>query len=119
MPCVLTDEHVPGPFISVLRSLGHDVVRSKDVLEEGADDRRLLEYARQVGRIVVTCDRRFTVVDGVITDDHGGVVFAEQTTLQARPEDAASGVDRIVTTVTPEAMEGGEFYLSAWIEDVP
>lgn len=115
MSRLLADEHIPGPFISVLGSLGHDVVRAKDELDEGVADQRLLEHAHRVERIVVTCDRRCTLVGGDVTDEHSGVIYAEQSTLQARPEDAAHGVDRIVSTSTPETMNGGEFYLRAWI----
>ena len=46
---------------------------------------------------------------GLLTDEH-----ADQTTLQCRPEDAASAVDRIVITVPPEDRRGSEFYLSDW-----
>lgn len=115
MAGVLADEHVPGPFIAVLRSLGHDVVRAKDELAEGSNDERLLDHAHGVDRIVVTCDRRFAVVDGTVTDDHSGVIYAEQTMLQTRPEDAASAVDRIVSTVPLAEMAGSEFYLRGWL----
>lgn len=115
MASFLTDEHVPGPFVNALRSLGHDVVRATDELEEGADDERLLAFARSVGRIVVTCDRRVTVVEGATTDEHGGVIYAEQSALQARPEDAAYGVDLIVSTIGAHEMDGLEFYLAAWL----
>ena len=115
MASVLTDEHVPGPFVAVLRSLGHDVVRAKDELDEGAQDVGILRYADEGGRIVLTCDRRFTVVDGDVTYDHAGVIYAEQTILQDRPEDAARGVDPIVTTVPEGTMAGREFYLGAWM----
>jgi len=111
----LTDEHVPGPFVNALRSLGHDVVRAKDELEEGAEDERLLAFARSTGRIVVTCDRRFTVVDDAAVDEHGGVIYAEQTVLQTRPEDAAAGIDLIASTIGSDEMDGLEFYLGAWL----
>lgn len=115
MAAFLADEHVPGPFVAVLGSLGHDVARVKNVLREGADDGDLIEYAASVGRIVITCDRRSTLVDGTLRSDHQGVIYADQSTLQARPEDAASGVERLVSTITSEAMDGNEFYLSAWL----
>jgi hypothetical protein len=37
-PGLLTDEHVPGPCIAVLRSVGYDVLRAKDEFEEGTED---------------------------------------------------------------------------------
>ena len=114
----LTDEHVPGAFVAALRSLGHDVVRAKDELPEGSDDARLLTFAEETGRIVVTCDMRFTLIDGVAVTDHAGVIHADQVVLQAAPEDAASGVDRIVSIIPTEELPGSVFYLSNWLERV-
>jgi hypothetical protein len=113
-PGLLTDEHVPGPCIAVLRSVGYDVLRAKDEFEEGTEDEILLEFAAETDRVVLTCDSRFTIVDGDRVTDHSGVVYAEQTRLQRRPEDAASAVDRIAITVPPEDRRGSEFYLSDW-----
>ena len=39
----LTDEHVPGPCITVLRSIGYDVLRAKDEFREGTEDGVLLD----------------------------------------------------------------------------
>ena len=113
-PGLLTDEHVPGPCIAVLRSVGYDVLRAKDEFEEGTEDGVLLEFAAETDRVVLTCDKRFTIVDGERVTAHSGVVYADQTMLQCRPEDAASAVDRIVITVPPEDRRGSEFYLSDW-----
>ena len=33
-PGLLTDDHVPGPCIAVLRSVGYDVRRAKDECED-------------------------------------------------------------------------------------
>lgn len=60
----LTDEHVPGPCITVLRSIGHDVLRAKDEFQEGTKDGVLLEFASETDRIVLTSDKRFTIVEG-------------------------------------------------------
>ena len=112
---LLADEHVPEPVVVVLESLGCDVVRSKAELPEGTDDRRLLEFARQRDRTVLTADRRFTVVDGDVITDHAGVVYADQGMLQRRPADAAEAIDRILETIPPEERFGSEFYLGHWM----
>lgn len=114
-PRFLTDEHVPGPFITALRSLGYDVRRSKDALAEGADDSRLLSFAADSTRIVITCDRRFTVIGGQPTTDHAGVIYGDQPFLQTNPADAADGIDRIVTTIPTDELAGTEFYLNDWL----
>jgi len=44
---LLTDEHVPGPCIAVLRSVGYDVLRAKDEFEEGTEDGVLLDVAAE------------------------------------------------------------------------
>jgi hypothetical protein len=111
----LTDEHVPGPFVRVLRSTGHDVLRAKDECPPGTDDGFLLSFGAETGRIVITCDKRFTVVDGQRVADHAGVVYADQTTLQRDPEDAVRGVDRIVSTVPSTERTAAEFYLTDWL----
>jgi len=112
---VLTDEHVPGPHITVLRSIGYDVLRAKDEFIEGTEDGVLLGFAAETDRVVLTCDMRFTIADGERVTDHAGVIYADQATLQRRPEDAASAVDRIVTTVPAAALRGSEFYLTDWL----
>jgi predicted nuclease of predicted toxin-antitoxin system len=53
-PGLLTDEHVPGPCIAVLRSIGHEIVLARDACVEGASDARLLEFARENGYVVLT-----------------------------------------------------------------
>jgi hypothetical protein len=42
-------------------------------------------------------------------------VYADQAMLQRRPEDAASAVDRVLTTIPPESIRGSEFYLTDWL----
>ena len=113
----LTDEHVPGAFIAVLRSIGFDVLRAKDELEEGASDGQILSFARERERIVITCDMLFTIIDDERVTDHHGVFYADQAGLQRRPEDAAGAVDRVVTTIPDQSIEGNEFYISEWMRD--
>lgn len=111
---LLCDEHIPGPFIGVLRSTGYDVLRAKDEFSEGTSDPDLIEYARDTGRVVITCDKQFTVVDGEPVSDHGGVIYADQPALQRAPEAAAGGVDRIVSTIPKREFPGIELYLAEW-----
>mgnify|MGYP002761952283 CR=1 FL=1 len=112
---LLADEHVPGPCIGVLRSVGYDVLRAKDEFEEGTEDGVLLDFAAETDRVVLTCDKRFIVVDGKQVTAHAGVVYADQVTLQRRPEDAASALNRVLTTIPPEDIQSSEFYLADWL----
>ncbi|MCU4972575.1 DUF5615 family PIN-like protein [Halobacteria archaeon AArc-m2/3/4] len=111
----LADEHIPGPFLTAVDSLGYEVLRVKDEFSEGTADRRLLEFGRETGRVVLTCDTRFTIVDNDIVTDHGGVIYADQAFLQTNPEDAANGIDRIATTMPADDIIENEFYLSDWV----
>ncbi|HVR94983.1 MAG TPA: DUF5615 family PIN-like protein [Thermoanaerobaculia bacterium] len=55
---ILANENFPGPVISALRALGHDV---KSVTESmrGASDREILGQAQREDRLVVTFDKDF------------------------------------------------------------
>jgi hypothetical protein len=48
-------------------------------------------------------------------NDHAGVIYAQQTPLQLRPEDAADAIDRIFETVPVEEWTGVECYLTDWL----
>jgi hypothetical protein len=111
----LTDEHVPGPFVTTLRSIGHDVLRAKDQFREGTGDGVLLEFGDDSDRVVITCDNRFTIVDGERITTHAGVMYADQASLQRRPEDMAGAIDRIVTTIPLEDLRGSEVYANDWV----
>lgn len=113
---LFTDEHIPGAVVSVLRSLGHDVVRAKDEFPEGTDDSTLLRFSAESGRPVLTADKEFAIVDGAVCSEHAGVIYADQSTLQRRPEDAGESVDRILSLTQPENRYGQEFYLNHWME---
>jgi hypothetical protein len=112
---LFTDEHIPGSVVSVLRSLGHDLVRSKETFPEGTDDNNLPVFSAEYERIVLTADKQFTVVDGAVVTEHAGVIYVDQSTLHRRPEDAGEAVDRILSQIPPDARYGNEFYLSHWI----
>jgi len=112
---VLADEHVPNTVVSVFDSLGYDIARSKTVLPEGAEDRQLLKFAREDKRVVITADRRFTVINGTVVTNHVGIVYVDQSALQTRPVDVAEGVTRIFETIPAEERIGTEFYLSHWV----
>lgn len=89
LPGFITDEHVPGPFIATLRSLGYPVTRSKDELNEGAPDRKVLSFAHDTDRLVITSDMRFTIIEGKRDTDHPGIIYADQGLLKSRPQDCS------------------------------
>lgn len=112
---LLTDEHVPGPCITVLRSIGYDTLRAKDEFSEGTKDGVLLEFASETDRIILTCDARFTIMERNRVTTHAGVIYADQATLQRQPEDVAGAIDRIISTIPAEERRGAEFHLNDWM----
>lgn len=52
------DEDFPFPAVEELRRLGHDVVTAQEDGRRAEPDSRILERARQLGRAVVTHNRR-------------------------------------------------------------
>ena len=57
---VLTDENLSGPIIQAIQQseADLDLVRVQDIGLMGADDRRLLEWAAEQDRVLLTHDRR-------------------------------------------------------------
>jgi hypothetical protein len=64
---------------------------------------------------VIMCDNRFTLVDGERITTHAGVMYADQASLQGRPEDMTGAIDRIVTTIPLEDLRGSEVYVNDWV----
>ena len=74
---------------------------------------------------MITCDGRFTVIDGEMITDLVGVIYtdqpvpqtypADQPFLRTLPADAADGVDRIVTAVPSDELAGAELDPNDWL----
>jgi hypothetical protein len=111
----LTDEHVPGPFLTNLRSIGYDVLRVKDQFRERTEDGVLVEFEGKTNRVAIARDNRFSIVNGERITTHAGVMYADQASLQRRPEDMAGTIDRIVTTMPLEDLRGSEVHVNDWM----
>ena len=74
-----TDEHIAGAVVHGLRQRGVDVVTAAEAGLLQAPDDRLLSYARTEGRVMVTQDFDFLVLDSA-GNDHAGIAFARQGT---------------------------------------
>jgi hypothetical protein len=55
---LLTDNHVRQSIVEALRGRAWDVLRAVDLLGERNDDEKLLAWAADNGRVLVTCDAR-------------------------------------------------------------
>jgi predicted nuclease of predicted toxin-antitoxin system len=92
---LLADEHVPPAFVSALRGEGHDVAVVGDKLVAGADDRTLLEYARDTDRVVLSEDTDFRGADEELaTESHPGFLACD---TAASPGAIATAARRIDT----------------------
>ncbi|HLF06264.1 MAG TPA: DUF5615 family PIN-like protein [Thermoplasmata archaeon] len=56
---LLLDDNLGGRTFEFLVSLGHDVVRAKDLLGRGAENGEIASAAARAGRILVTLDLDF------------------------------------------------------------
>ena len=90
---LLADEHVPTAFMSALAGEGHDVAAVGDGIALSADDRVLLEYARETDRVILSQDTDFRGADPELNDEpQPGVLACDPT---AKPGEIATAVRRI------------------------
>lgn len=59
---LLLDEGLPHPAADALRRLGFDAVHTSHIKLQTADDLRIIEAARDAGRVVVTLDSDFHAI---------------------------------------------------------
>jgi predicted nuclease of predicted toxin-antitoxin system len=68
------DHDVPHDLTYSLRTLGHEVVVSRDVLPVQADDAAVLRYAAERGYVVITCNREDFVAEAQ-NAAHAGIIL--------------------------------------------
>lgn len=68
------DEHIATAIAAGLRSRGVDVTTTPEQGLVGASDLEQIAFAREQGRVLVTCDSDFLLLASVGTP-HAGVVF--------------------------------------------
>jgi predicted nuclease of predicted toxin-antitoxin system len=102
---LLVDENVVPAHVSALRSAGHDVERSDELLEKGAADQAVLRAARQTDRPLLTYDRK----DFSDVSDHAGVLI---TTEELQPRELRGAVERVGRAYP--SLDGVVEFLSDW-----
>jgi predicted nuclease of predicted toxin-antitoxin system len=83
-----------------LRALGHDVLSTRDTGQSVADDRKVLEFAVQEGRVLITLDRHFGDWAVLPLSKHAGVIR-----LKVHPPETGrlmAVLERVLQTQTPE-----------------
>lgn len=70
------DENVPLPLISRIRGLGHDVLTTAESGQAGfaIPDEKVLEFARETARILLTMNRRHFIRLHSISSNHSGII---------------------------------------------
>ena len=96
---IIADVHIRPGTVQYLNSLGHDVIRSSDLLPEQAPDREIIEHAVVMGRVVLTEDLDFTDIIAV-----SGATQPSLITLRLT-DASASNVNRVLAHVLPD-LEG-------------
>lgn len=110
-----TDEHVPGVFVTALRSTDFDVVRAKSVFGERTDDRRLLEYCAEEDLVFLTHDKKdFAGAVGNDVDHAGIVIYTSPRYLRDDPGNAVDTLERVFEYYPPEELTGERIWLDQW-----
>ena len=92
---IIADVHICPVTVQHLNSLGHDVIRSGDVLPEEAPDLEIIERAVATNRVILTEDLDFSDIIAL-----SGVTRPSLITL--RLTDARAGnVNRILVVALP------------------
>jgi len=103
----LADVHVPRAIVHAMSGAGFDVSRAPNA----TDDRRVLEQAAAETPALITNDRDFTALHGVV--DHAGIVM-----YSWPPESAGAalrGIRRIDRQFSPSSMENTLLWLEDWL----
>ena len=96
---ILADIHIRPATVQHLNSLGHEVIRSSDILPEEAPDLEIIERAVASDRVILTEDLDFSDIIAL-----SGATRPSLITL--RLTDASAGnVNRIIAAALP-ALEG-------------
>jgi hypothetical protein len=94
-----SNENFPWPAVEQLRQLGHDVLTTNDAGNAGQaiPDEKVLKFATQGGRAVVTINRRHFVALHKSTPKHAGIIVctfdADFKGLASRIHDAVRGLE--------------------------
>ena len=74
MSQLFADEDFSYPVVEALRQLGHDIVTVQEVGIRGRSDYFVLAFSTNVGRAVVTSNRRDFIRLHRQTSHHGGII---------------------------------------------
>lgn len=103
----VADVHVPRAIVHAMSGGGFDVSRAPDATRDEA----VLERAAAGSAVLLTNDRDFTALHGVV--DHAGII------MYSKPPVAAGtvlrGIRRIDRQFSPSSMENTVLWLEDWL----
>lgn len=108
---ILADVHIRPATVQHLNSLGHEVIRSSDILPEEAPDREIIERAAAIGRMILTEDLDFTDIIAVSSATQPSLITLRLT------DASADCVNRILEYVLPGLEELVTTGIIATVED--
>jgi predicted nuclease of predicted toxin-antitoxin system len=79
----LLDHDVPEDLSYLLRELGHEVLRLRDVLPSEASDPTVLKFAQEHDSLVVTCNRDDFIELAERQPHHGIIIIVRRRTRAA------------------------------------
>jgi len=92
------DEDFPHPAVEALRSFGHDVVTAQEDGRDATPDPDVLARAHELGRVILTYNRRHYERLHRLGLDHSGIVSATQDPDHG---ELAARIDAALDSLTP------------------
>ncbi len=108
---IIADVHIRPATVQHLNSLGHDVIRSSEILPEEAPDQEIIERAVATGRVILTEDLDFTDIIAI-----SGATQPSLITLRLT-DASADYVNRILEYVLPGLEQLVTTGIIATVED--
>ena len=96
MARLYADEQYPLPIVELLRSFEHDVLRVQEAGNEGLSDDRVLAFATQEDRAVLTLNRRHFIRLHQSMPNHAGMITCS---LDQNWENQAALVNAAIASV--------------------
>lgn len=103
--CFLLDEHIPSSVAEELKGRGVDVKTVYQVGLDGSPDTRLLEFAEEENRVIVTQDSDFLKFS---EKQHPGIIFL---TEPVNIGDITKELAKQLEKFEPEDLENAVIYI--------
>ena len=88
---LLADENIPRVLVKKLRERGADVLWLPETVYRSIDNSKVIDLANELGRVVLTRDRDFTLQTLFLRARHGVIYLSEPITKE--------NVDKLVTNI--------------------